>query len=159
MPPRNATRRRNGFTPPYSTPQMSAWVALVASFFEFLLFVTPILPIEASIPLTVYFSALVIGVIYYGGKTQLIDPIDVHLSSALRSTSEGGEDNNAYFQIKSPILSNLYRFNNPTLDVLPQEEMKQCWICDTMVAEHAMHCKFCNKCVYHFDHHCMCTST
>jgi hypothetical protein len=40
---------------------------------------------------------------------------------------------------------------------LPNEPMKQCWICDTSVAEHSMHCKFCNKCVYGFDHHCICT--
>jgi hypothetical protein len=40
---------------------------------------------------------------------------------------------------------------------LTNEPMKQCWICDTSVAEHSMHCKFCNKCVYGFDHHCICT--
>ena len=40
---------------------------------------------------------------------------------------------------------------------LPIEAMKQCWICDASVAEHSMHCKFCNKCVYGFDHHCICT--
>lgn len=40
---------------------------------------------------------------------------------------------------------------------LPTEPMKQCWICDASVAEHSMHCKFCNKCVYGFDHHCICT--
>jgi hypothetical protein len=157
MPPRTATRRRNGFTPPYSTPQLSVWVALVASILEFYVFVTPILPMEASIPLTVCFSALVLGVVYYGGKTQLVDPIDVHLASALRSTLEAGQETNAYFQIKSPILGQLYRRNNPALDVVPEDEMKQCWICDTMVADHSMHCKFCNKCIYHFDHHCMCT--
>jgi hypothetical protein len=39
---------------------------------------------------------------------------------------------------------------------LPNEAMKQCWICDTTVADHSMHCKFCNKCVYGFDHHCIC---
>jgi palmitoyltransferase ZDHHC1/11 len=33
---------------------------------------------------------------------------------------------------------------------------KQCWICDAQVGEKSMHCKFCNKCVDHFDHHCMC---
>lgn len=51
-----------------------------------------------------------------------------------------------------------WRVNGPRQDQpLPRDEdMKQCWICDTQVADHSMHCKFCNKCVYHFDHHCMC---
>ena len=38
----------------------------------------------------------------------------------------------------------------------PQEPTKQCWICDIQVGEKSMHCKFCNKCVDQFDHHCMC---
>lgn len=45
----------------------------------------------------------------------------------------------------------------PEHSSLPNEAMKQCWICDASVAEHSMHCKFCNKCVYGFDHHCICT--
>jgi hypothetical protein len=47
--------------------------------------------------------------------------------------------------------------HSPLLLPLPNEPMKQCWICDASVAEHSMHCKFCNKCVYGFDHHCICT--
>jgi hypothetical protein len=38
----------------------------------------------------------------------------------------------------------------------PNEPTKQCWICDIQVGEKSMHCKFCNKCVDRFDHHCMC---
>lgn len=34
--------------------------------------------------------------------------------------------------------------------------MKHCWICDVTVSAQSMHCKFCNKCVANFDHHCMC---
>lgn len=46
--------------------------------------------------------------------------------------------------------------NNPS--DLSTGPTKQCWICDTQVGEKSMHCKFCNKCVDHFDHHCMCKS-
>ena len=124
-------RRQNGFSRPYSKAQISAWIALVATYLQFLLFVSPILPIAAAIPVTIYFTALVVAVVYYGGKTQLIDPVDIYLARHLQQ-------------------------NPPQALPETEEPMKQCWICDTQVAEHSMHCKFCNKCVYHFDHHCMC---
>jgi palmitoyltransferase ZDHHC1/11 len=37
-----------------------------------------------------------------------------------------------------------------------REDTKHCWICDCQVHTLSMHCKYCNKCVDHFDHHCMC---
>ena len=37
-----------------------------------------------------------------------------------------------------------------------EEDTKQCWICDVQVGAKSMHCRFCNKCVDGFDHHCMC---
>jgi hypothetical protein len=125
--------RRNGFSRPFSKAQVSAWIALVACYVEFILIVSPILPIAASVPVTIFFSALVAGAVFYGFKTILVDPIDVHLSRHLGTSDDP--------------------------DKIPEEEeMKQCWICDVQVAQHSMHCKFCNKCVYHFDHHCMCKS-
>lgn len=139
---------------PYSMPQMAAWVALLLSLFEFILFVSPLMPVESAVPLTVYFVSLVAGVLYYGARTQLIDPIDVHLSKDLRAVCKDASVD--YFDIAGSVLPKLYRRLNPEMTSIPEEEMKQCWICDTMVAEHSMHCKFCNKCIYHFDHHCMC---
>ena len=50
-----------------------------------------------------------------------------------------------------PRLMNIEQNNNP------EDPTKQCWICDVQVGVKSMHCKFCNKCVDHFDHHCMCT--
>jgi hypothetical protein len=41
-------------------------------------------------------------------------------------------------------------------DIQQDDPTKQCWICDVQVHEQSMHCKFCNKCVDHFDHHCLC---
>lgn len=73
----------------------------------------------------------------------------------------------------TPLLDRLYLRTNAARQALPvppdnnndhgdtndtnADAMKQCWICDVPVAEHSMHCKFCNKCVDHFDHHCICT--
>jgi hypothetical protein len=151
-------RRRNGFSTPYSVPQIAAWIALVLSLLEFILFVSPLMPLEISIPVTIYFVALIVGVVYFGSRTQLMDPIDLHLFNDLRALSQEDSTNNAsdYFHITGKCLPQLYQRLNPEITSLPEEEMKQCWICETMVAEHSMHCKFCNKCVYHFDHHCMC---
>lgn len=151
-------RRQNGFSTPYSMPQIAAWVALALSFFEFIIFVSPLMPIASSIPVTIYFLALIVGVVYFGSRTQLIDPIDVHLSKDLRAASREDAANNTfdYFNVARSCLPGLYTRLNPEMTNVPEEEMKQCWICETMVADHSMHCKFCNKCVNHFDHHCMC---
>lgn len=152
-------RRQNGFSTPYSIPQMAAWIALALSLFEFILFVSPLIPVGASIPLTIYFVSLVAAVVYYGARTQLIDPIDVHLAKDLRAVGKDDPATLDYFDnAGGTCLPALYRRLNPEITSIPDEEMKQCWICETMVAEQSMHCKFCNKCVYHFDHHCMCKS-
>jgi len=158
MSPRSATRRQNGLTPPYASAQIGGWIALVATFLEFIFFVSPLLPLIVSVPLTIYFTAIVVGVVYYGGKTQAVDPVDLHLAVELRKTPINceGSTENEYYSIKPLSLQRIYKFCNPTVREVPDEPLKQCWICDTMVAEHSMHCKFCNKCVYHFDHHCVC---
>jgi hypothetical protein len=146
-------RRRNGFTPPYSNAQISAWVALMLTCIQFPIFVSPIMPIEASIPVTIFFFGLVFGTIYHGTLALAIDPMDLHLGKHLK---ENGEPSEAQ-EKESASHQRLYTAcNHPRDGPLPVEAMKQCWICDTQVADHAMHCKFCNKCVDHFDHHCMC---
>jgi DHHC palmitoyltransferase len=73
-------------------------------------------------------------------------------------TQERSIRHSLYYRTNS---KHLHLYNAPPVvaetSALPNEPMKQCWICDTSVAEHSMHCKFCNKCVYGFDHHCICT--
>lgn len=114
------------------------------------------MPIEASIPVTIFFFGLVFGTIYHGTLALAIDPMDPHLAKHLKE-NHAGEPSEAQ-EKESASHQRLYAACNPLPDSvpLPTEPMKQCWICDTQVADHAMHCKFCNKCVYHFDHHCMC---
>lgn len=151
-------RRRNGFSPPYSAAQIAAWIALAATFLEFLLFVSPILPIAASVPVTIFFTALIVGVIYYGGLTQLVDPMDLHLHQHLKDQQASESANNGDHQDDDTLLLPWCYRHVPAPPPQDDEPMKQCWICDTQVAEHSMHCKFCNKCIYRFDHHCMCKS-
>jgi hypothetical protein len=140
--------RRNGFSAPYTTPQLMAWLVLAVTIVQFLFFVSPMLPIAASVPVTVFFFALIGGIIYYGGLTQAIDPMDPYLRMHLHSVRPDDEAK----------LSRLFyrRFNPLPQPPLPEEPMKQCWICDIQVAEPSLHCKYCGKCVKNFDHHCMC---
>ena len=145
-PPRNDTpRRKNGFSTPYTGAQLSTWVALPLLIVEFLLVVAPVLPLEAAIPCTVVYGITAAMAAYYAAMAQLIDPMDEHLAKHLEKKEKGEEDEDNGF---AGCLGGV----GDTV-----EPLKHCWICETQVAEHAMHCKFCNKCVGKFDHHCMCT--
>jgi hypothetical protein len=126
-------QRHNGLSPPYTVAQVSTWITLPTLVLEFLFFVSPILPVAASIPCTLVFVALAALSTYYGLLAMYIDPSDPRLFANPEAATYGAEC---------------------TID--PTESTKHCWICDVTVAEKSMHCKFCNKCVHHFDHHCMC---
>lgn len=146
MPPRsNQDRRTNGFQAPFTAAQVATWIALPVLVIEFLLFVSPILPLGASIPCTIVFIVTAVLSAYYAALATKIDPLDDYLAKHLKKTENGdgeGEDNGFGGCL-----------GNPGEETEP---LKHCWICETQVAEHAMHCKFCNKCVGKFDHHCMC---
>ena len=139
--------RRNGLSTPYSPTQLSTWVTLPTLLIQFGLFVTPILPLAASVPVSVVVLGLGAASAYYAVVTMQIDPSDPRLllqNSAATEEQPSGANHNHHHQ-------------NQEVD--PSEATKHCWICDTSVAETSMHCKFCNKCVDHFDHHCMCKCT
>lgn len=223
MPVDRKARRINGLSRPFSSTQIAAWIALITSILQFVIFVSPILPLIASIPVTIVFMICCGGVLYYGVQTLRIDPIDVHLYKHLKNAVQNENDNQCSIdndddrQRRKPTSfeagdneqeqrqddHEVYTFEdgqvhektsshdtnddspvkttrtknrsaaagaatmmccsehqlNPFLLSHPNDEMKQCWICDTQVAKHSMHCKFCNKCVYKFDHHCMCKYT
>lgn len=145
--------RRNGFTPPYNMPQICAWLALVGSFLHFVLGITPILPLKASIPLTAFFIFLVGLVLLYGTRATAIDSMDAFLEQHLRAARGGHVCRETKF---SDRLYNAYNKPRENVQPLPADKMKQCWICDVQVCETSMHCKYCNKCVGNFDHHCLC---
>ena len=132
-------RRVNGLSSPLTAAQVSTWVFLPILVVEFLVFVSPMLPLAASIPCTLVFCGLAGAATYFGYMAMKIDPADPRLFT------EGGNGANGN--------SNGHSRNHPWD---PDAPTKQCWICDVQVGEKSMHCKFCNKCVDHFDHHCMC---
>lgn len=141
-------RRNNGLSAPYSGAQISAWIAFGATIVQFGVIVAPLLPKCAIAPIVIVFVVIAFAAAYYGGHTQIIDPVDVHLRAASPELTVTTKLDQLYCHVNAPR-------QLPVID----EPLKQCWICDTQVAEHSMHCKFCNKCVYHFDHHCMWLNT
>jgi hypothetical protein len=136
-------RRVNGLDPPYTPAQLSTWVYLPTLVLEFLFFASPLLPLAASVPCSVVYFISAAASAYYGYTAMYIDPADPRLpcEGSQHSTENGahGHEHTANAGLWDP--------NEPT---------KQCWLCDVQVGEKSMHCKFCNKCVDHFDHHCMC---
>jgi hypothetical protein len=134
-------RRKNGLSPPYTIAQVSTWITLPTLVLEFLFFVSPILPLAASIPCTLVFVGLAALSAYYGLLAMYIDPSDPRLLVATATANGNAEAPSS----------------GPECTIIdPNELTKHCWICDVTVGEKSMHCKFCNKCVHHFDHHCMC---
>eukprot|EP00934_Nitzschia_sp_Nitz4_P003599 Nitzschia sp. Nitz4//scaffold153_size53422//8734//9770//NITZ4_006758-RA/size53422-augustus-gene-0.41-mRNA-1//1//CDS//3329537253//3589//frame0 len=126
-------RRANGFSPPYTFAQVSTWIFLPSLVIEFLLFATPLLPLEATIPCSVLYVLSALASAYYAILATRTDPVDPRLEPP----QESGQPCR-------------YNASAPT---------KHCWICDKQVGEKSMHCKFCNKCVDHFDHHCLWLNT
>jgi hypothetical protein len=117
-------RRVNGLEPPYTAAQLSTWVFLPTMIIEFCAIASPLMPLAASIPVTIVLVALAAAAAYFGYQTMKVDPSDPRSLGHTESAET--------------------------------EQTKQCWICDIQVNTESMHCKFCNKCVDHFDHHCMC---
>ena len=134
-------RRSNGLQPPYTPAQVSTWVLLPVLVLEVLFFVSPILPLPASIPCTLLFCGFAGASTYFGIMAMKIDPSDPRLLHSHNNDNDGGNGDG----------------NRSCRHWDPQEPTKQCYICDIQVGEKSLHCRFCNKCVDHFDHHCMCT--
>eukprot|EP00522_Entomoneis_paludosa_P013156 CAMPEP_0172451864 /NCGR_PEP_ID=MMETSP1065-20121228/9712_1 /TAXON_ID=265537 /ORGANISM="Amphiprora paludosa, Strain CCMP125" /LENGTH=460 /DNA_ID=CAMNT_0013203835 /DNA_START=106 /DNA_END=1488 /DNA_ORIENTATION=- len=157
--PSEVPRRRNGLTPPYSAPQIVSWLFLAATIIHFVLFITPILPFEAAIAVTIFFFLVVACVFHYGMRAIAVDSMDIYLKKTL------AEDRDGVIKTEGKVLDHCYKaYNGDAVTIKNEqppegEETKQCWICDTQVAEHSMHCKYCNKCVTNFDHHCLWLNT
>lgn len=126
----NRARRINGLSRPYTPAQLSTWVLLPVLVLEFCLFNTPLLPLVPSIVCTVLFCLFALSSTYFAYTAMSIDPKDPRVPP-FGANDDGCRD-------------------------VEGEETKQCWLCDVQVGIKSMHCKFCNKCIDHFDHHCLC---
>ena len=160
-PPPPPHRRHNGLSRPYSKAQIASLACLVFSALQWLFFIAPVLPKCVSSAVTLVFFGVVALVVHFGLVTIATDPLDVHLCQRWKETGHDavtvlqGKNKQPGCSVRMYLRYNQERQSYPC----PQEEMKHCWICDLPVAVHSMHCKFCNKCVYHFDHHCIWLNT
>jgi len=144
------TARINGLVPPYTPSQISTWFFLPLLVLEFLFFVSPILPLAASIPCSLIFCGFAASSAFFGYMATTLDPSDprlLHANNNNNNINNNDDDDNNGGEGKLR-----HHWD-------PQEPTKQCWICDIQVGEKSMHCKFCNKCVDNFDHHCMWLNT
>lgn len=158
-------KRRNGLAAPHSRMQISTWIFLPLLVLQFLFFITPILPLAASIVGTVVFLSLCTGAAIFGFMATAIDPMDPRLSDA---TEEGYKDPFAgpFWRciVKLPGLqlpqhSPGVSVDNNSDQAENEENTKYCWVCEHDVAIQSMHCRYCNKCISNFDHHCQWLNT
>ena len=129
--------------------QVATWILLPLLVIQFLIFASPVLPLAASIPVTVLFVGLACLAAHCAYRTCMTDPIDDKLARHLRNKEKEGEDNNNDDDVE----------NGDNNAAAAADPTKYCWVCQTNVHEQSMHCKFCDKCVTRFDHHCMWLNT
>ena len=128
--------------------QVGTWILLPVLILQFLLFVSPILPFWASIPMTLLFVSLGALSARFAYVCCATDPIDKRLA------------NHIHRQEQRAAQTDEERPDNEDEDeTVEGGETKFCWVCQTTVHEHSMHCKFCDKCVSNFDHHCLWLNT
>ncbi|KAL7520875.1 hypothetical protein ACHAWX_005570 [Stephanocyclus meneghinianus] len=140
------TRRTNGFQRPFNPMQVGTWILLPTLLLQFLFFASPILPLAASIPCTIAVFSCGFFAAFFAYYCCAIDPIDERLRRHLANRENGGTNGTSVSRNQS--LSN---------EVYAEPEAgptKFCWVCGIDVNEASMHCKFCDKCVASFDHHC-----
>lgn len=165
----SAKKRRNGLASPHSKMQISTWFVLPLLVVQFLFFITPILPIVASIVCTLVFLACCGASALFGFMATAIDPIDPRISYASEQGYKEVLTGPFWKQIlklpglQVPQHSEGVLVDNHEHDTKEngdhEDGTKYCWVCEHDVAEQSMHCRYCNKCIAKFDHHCQWLNT
>ena len=136
-------RRTNGFERPLHLLQVLTWILLLVLLALYFAFLYPLLWTvnSANVALTVVFCASCALAIGAGYTTCAIDPIDDALTGM----------NPRYFIITC---SNTFTYISLGRVITQEEPHLYCYICSTNVHETSKHCRYCDKCVLRFDHHC-----
>lgn len=157
--------RTNGFESPHNAMQISTWVLLPLLVVHFGLFLTPTLPTILSIVFSTLYAVCAFASSYYTYVTTKTDSMDERLYEHLR-----GKPHPNVVKRKEKLAARQSKKKGVTTPTSGEaddtadeegsdEELKYCWVCQTEVHVQSMHCKYCDKCVSHFDHHCMWLNT
>jgi palmitoyltransferase len=153
-------RRMHGFVRPFSKMQIATWIALPTLVVEFLVLCSPLLPLVASVLVTLVFITTSVMATLSGYLATALNPMDHRLFH------DDTEEGDAELCCKKGCCCccccccrNLAGTPSDYAAGTSPVETKYCWICEHDVACDSMHCKYCNKCVGAFDHHCQWLNT
>mmetsp|Transcript_9606 Transcript_9606/g.28206 ORF Transcript_9606/g.28206 Transcript_9606/m.28206 type:complete len:232 (-) Transcript_9606:65-760(-) len=124
--------RDSGLDRPFNQLQVLTWALLPFLVITFYVFVIPVLPTALLYAASIKYAVFAIASAVFGFLTTATNPIDPKLSEQL---------------IKNP---------KPQLKDVHQhdDDEKFCVICVANTSTTSQHCRYCEKCVEGFDHHC-----
>jgi palmitoyltransferase ZDHHC1/11 len=117
-----------GLSFPPCTKQALSWVILILLSITFYAFIIPFSSSSYQISQGVIFGALLVLLVWSGGKITASDPTDTYIKVFKQSLKD----------------------NRP----FPEPFNNYCTLCLSPVQNDSKHCMVCNRCVYKFDHHC-----
>mmetsp|Transcript_10064 Transcript_10064/g.29248 ORF Transcript_10064/g.29248 Transcript_10064/m.29248 type:complete len:323 (-) Transcript_10064:34-1002(-) len=123
-------RRVNGLSRPYTPAQVSTWVFLPCLVVEFVFFVTPVLPLAASVPVTLVLVGLAALSAYLAYIAMKINPQDPRLDATSTEAVEEGPTKQCWICDKQ----------------VGQKSM-HCKYCNKCVDHFDHHCMWLNTCV------------
>ena len=136
MQPRDRTPkvRENGFEKPFAEEQLMTWALFPSVMIHFIAFLQPLLwkdiASQVAIPVVFYVAAVLTSFGVY--STCSINPCDANILPRDHPRRKEKESEGAMTSADS-----IY-----------------CYVCEKGVHKSSKHCKFCQKCVTSFDHHC-----